>query len=95
MDRLAMCVGFYACLVFLIFFASYEYELGPYAMVLTLTWVVMVLIIMLCKEISKRCDGDPDFQPKTLTIVAYHPKDLGIEYKRGVITYQNAKKENI
>lgn len=96
MDRLGLCVAFYACLIFLVFFASYEYRVGPYAMVLTVTWVVMVLIIMLCREISKRCDGyDPDFEPKTLRIVVHHPKDLGIEYKRGVITYQNAQKENI
>lgn len=94
MNRLAICIGSYSCLLFIIFFANYEYNVGPYALIISLAWVIVVLIVLLCKEINKRCEIY-DTELKSLRIVAVYPEVLGIEYKRGVITYKDAQKENI
>ena len=68
MDRLGLCLAIYCLLVFLFFIILHEYEVGPYVVVLTFTWLMMILILMLCKELQHICEPTPQ-EPKPLRIV--------------------------
>ena len=85
MDRQGACIALYCVLVFLFFLILHEYEVGPYVVVLTFTWLMMILILMLCRELQHICEPTPK-EPKPLRIVIVR------DYKSNENAIQNGRK---
>ena len=68
MDRLAACIVFYCMLVFVFFMVLYEYDVGPYIIILTFTWLMLILIALICRELQHACQTTKE--PKPLRIVS-------------------------
>ena len=87
MDRLFACIATYCFLIFVLFFSLSQYNVGPYAAILLVSWLLLIFVAIIGKEITKRCIKIPE-EPKPLRIVI---KD----YKRDITSQKDAKKENI
>ena len=68
MDRLATCIAFYCMLVFIFFMVLYQYDVGPYIIIITFTWLMLILIVLLCKELQHAWQPTPN-EPKPVRIV--------------------------
>ena len=69
MDRLAACIAFYCMLVFIFFLALYEYDVGPYIVILTFTWLMLILIVLVCRGLTTKLECQSTNEPKPLRIV--------------------------
>jgi hypothetical protein len=59
-------------LVFVFFLALYEYDVGPYIIIFTFTWLMLILIALVCRELQYTCQPTTELhagQPKPLRIV--------------------------